>query len=141
MDDGVPDETTIETLRSVLAENAVSFALLFGSGARGSMADRSDLDVAIEFDDRRPGDDGYSEAYLRLCATLAEEVPTSIDVVDVHAMSPRFARVAFDEGEVILGSDQRRAELADEYAGQPPSVRDACDRVAAAVERLREGSS
>lgn len=138
--DGVADSIR-RTLRSVLDEHPVSFAMVFGSAARGSMDDRSDVDVAVEFDDHRPGDDGYSDVYLRLVSDLDGALPTDVDVVDVHSMPPQFARVAFDDGDVIVGSDSRRRELEREVAGDSPSRRDACARIAAAAERLREKSS
>lgn len=141
MEDSELDAATIETLRRVLAEHGVSFAVLFGSGARGSMDEDSDLDVAIEFEALRPDDEGYSEAFLRVRSALEAELPWDVDVIDVHSTSPGFARIAFDEGDVILGSESRRSELADAYAGEPPTLTDARDRVTAAVERLREGSS
>lgn len=50
MEDSELDAATIETLRRVLAEHGVSFAVLFGSGARGSMDEDTDLDVAVEFE-------------------------------------------------------------------------------------------
>ena len=128
------------TLRSVLEGHPVSFAMVFGSAARGAMDDRSDIDVAVEFADHRPGGDGYSDVYLRLVSDLDDALPTGVDVVDVHSMPPQFARVAFDDGDVIVGTNSRRRELEREVAGDPPSRRNARDRVAAAVERLREGS-
>ncbi len=138
--DGMADSIR-RTLRSVLDGHPVSFAMVFGSAARGSMDDRSDVDVAVEFDDHRPGDDGYSDVYLRLVSDLDGALPTDVDVVDVHSMPPQFARVAFDDGDAIVGSDSRRRELEREMAGDSPSRSNAHARVAAAAERLREGSS
>ena len=141
MDGSSLDEETLETLRRELAEHGVSFALLFGSGARGSMDEHSDVDVAIEFADRRPTDAGYSDAYLRLRSALAESLPTAVDLVDVHSMGPRFASVALEEGTVILGTEARRMALRERYGGESVSLAEARERVAAAAERLREGTS
>ncbi|MFC3959068.1 type VII toxin-antitoxin system MntA family adenylyltransferase antitoxin [Halovivax cerinus] len=132
------DEETIETLSRVLGEHGVSFAMVFGSGARGTMDEGSDLDVAIEFETVRPTDEGYSERYLRLRGALDEALSTPVDVVDVHAMEPRFARVAFDEGCLVRGTESRKTELAERYAGEALSVTDARERVRAAVERLQD---
>ncbi len=140
MNDSGLDETTIETLRSVLADHSVSFAMLFGSGARASMSDHSDVDVAIEFDDYRPGDEGYSDAYLRVRSALETALPVSVDVVDVHSMTPRFAHVAFEDGVVLRGTEARKDELADTDAGEAPTLADARERVSTAVERLQDGS-
>ncbi|WP_247730628.1 type VII toxin-antitoxin system MntA family adenylyltransferase antitoxin [Halovivax limisalsi] len=134
------DGETIEVLERVLGEHGVSFAMVFGSGARGTMDEESDLDVAIEFDTVRPTDDGYSERYLRLQTALEATLSIPVDVVDVHAMEPRFASVAFDEGRLIRGTESRKAELAECYAGEAPSVTNARERVRAAVERLQDGT-
>jgi predicted nucleotidyltransferase len=133
-------DQTVETLRSVLERHDVGFALVFGSAARPGATDPADIDIAVEFDEACPGDDGYSDIYLRLCSTLDETVSREVDVVDVHTMSPTFAHVAFDQGVLLVGSDARRDELADKLAGETPSVHEARERVNAAVERLQHES-
>lgn len=130
----------IETARRVLDRHSVSFALLFGSGARPSTTEADDLDIAVEFEKIRPEDGGYSDDYLRLLSDLDDALPVDVDVVDVHTMSPEFARVAFDDGVRLVGSDDRRRELERAIAGDEPSVADARERVAAAANRLREES-
>lgn len=102
------------------------------------MRPKSDLDLAIEFDDLRPEDDGYSDAYLGLRSDLNTAVAINVDVVDVHSMTDRFARAAFDTGDVIHGPKRRRDELERNIAAESASVADACKRVTAAMTRLRE---
>lgn len=131
----------VDRVRAVLDRHPVAFAMVFGSGARDAMDGHSDLDVAVEFDGTRPDDDGYSDLYLSLYADLDRSLQRSIDLVDVHTMPPGFARVAFDEGAVLVGSESRRAELERRLAGDRPSLEEARSRVDAAVQRLREGSS
>jgi len=134
------DDERLSRLRETLARHPVSFAMVFGSAARGDSTERSDLDIAVEFSSLRPDDDGYSEAYLRLRSDLDDAFPEAVDVVDVHATPPSFARSVFTDGRVVIGSESRRTELERERAGDPPSLTTARDRVAAAVERLREGT-
>ncbi len=144
---GITAERIRTTVRSVLADHPVSFAMLFGSSARGTMDDRSDVDLALEFDTHRPDDDGYSELYLRVGSELEDALPTDVDVVDVHTMTPQFASVAFDEGDVVVVTDgggallvvseDVRAELERDVAGDPPSFENVRNRVAAAAKRLR----
>ncbi|WP_415380305.1 type VII toxin-antitoxin system MntA family adenylyltransferase antitoxin [Halosimplex sp. TS25] len=134
------DAETLACLRECLDRHPVSFAMVFGSVARDEARNGSDIDLAIEFESLRPEDDGYSDAYLRLRSDLDERLPVEIDVVDVHSLPPSFGRVVFEDGTVVLGSDERRAELEREVAGEQPSVSDARSRVAAAARRLREGA-
>lgn len=141
MDGQALDRDAIDTLRRVLSDHGVSFAVLFGSAARESMDEHSDVDVAIEFEDCRPTDDGYSDRYGRLCTDLDDELPVPVDVVDVHTMSSRFAHAALEDGTLLVGSEERRSELLDAYGGTPPTIADARERVTAAVERLRDGST
>ena len=133
------DGAVRERLERVLAEHPISFAMLFGSAGRGTMSDTSDLDLAVQFESLRPSDDGYSQAYLRLTAAVDNAVSLSVDVVDIHSMSPPFARAAFDHGEVLVGSEAQRKRLEHELAGEASTVVDAHERVAAAVSRLHEG--
>ena len=126
-----------ERLRRVLTSHPVSFAMLFGSMARGEAGDANDIDLAVEFRTHRPTDDGYSEVYLGLIDDLETVLSTPVDVVDVHTMDESFASVVFEEGKVLVGDD-RCAELAAEVAGSPISAAEARDRIAAAADRLRE---
>lgn len=132
------EEAVCDDIQRVLSRYPVSLALLFGSAARGSGTGASDIDIAIEFDSLRPDDDGYSEMYLGVLSDLDDATAREVDVVDVHTLSPQFAHVVFDEGILLRGSLARRRELENEIAGDPPSVREARERVSAAVERLRE---
>lgn len=127
-------------VREVLEDHPVSFAMVFGSAARGTASESSDLDVAIELADVRPGDAGYSDSFLRVYADVSDSLPGEVDVVDVHTMTPEFASVAFDEGVVVVGSASRGAELERELTGAEPSVEDARKRVETAVRRLRDGA-
>lgn len=132
------DEERLAVLRRVLEGHAVSFAMLFGSTAHRAHTPESDVDLAVEFDDVRPADDGYSDAYLGLLTDLEESLTTSVDVVDVHSLTPRFARAVFDSGVVVIGDDERRAALERDLAADSLSIDDARERVATAVERLEE---
>jgi len=135
--DSTPGEDLRRRVRRVLSEHPVSFAMLFGSAGHGTMDGGSDLDVAVEFDGVRPTDDDYNDTYLTLLADLEDEVPYAVDLVDVNSMSPRFARAAFDGGDVLVGGDERRRELERNVATGELSVAEARERIGAAVERLK----
>lgn len=87
---------------------------------------------------RRPGDDGYFERDMDLPRDLEDVADSRIDLVDVRSMSPTFALIAFDDGQVLVGSEDKRAEREREFAGDRPSVAEARERVAAVAERLRQ---
>lgn len=135
------DDDRRRRLEQVLSEYPLSFAMVFGSASRGTMDDTSDVDLAVEFEELRPDDEEYNGVYLSLVAALETALAISVDVVDVHTMSPQFARAAFDDGTVLIGSAEKRATLADEIAAEELRVADARERVAAAVERLQTHDS
>lgn len=128
----------IGRIHDVLEGHPVSFALLFGSAAREEPTTPRDVDIVVEFESHRPGDDGYFERYVALLGDLEAAADSRVDLVDVRSMSPQFARIAFDEGRVLVGTDDRRAALEREFAGEPPSAAEARERVAAVADRLRE---
>ena len=130
----------LDTVRNTLEAHDVRLGLVFGSAARDGHAPR-DIDVAVEFETHRPGETGYASAYLELYTALGDAIDASVDLVDVHSMSDRFAAVVFTEGVLVIGSPERRDELADNLVGERPSVPDARQRVAAAVSRLEEEDS
>jgi len=134
------DAATLERLVDVLAANGVSFALVFGSAARDTPL-TGDIDIAVEFDELRPEDEGYASATLRLRSALDTALDENVDMVDVHSLSPRFARVVFDQGVPVLGYRERMEELAARLAGDEPTVGEARRRVSAAADRLQENAS
>lgn len=132
------DDEWFATLRRVLEEHSVSFAMVFGSATGGGYTEDSDLDVATEFDGMRPTDEGYSDAYLGLLSDLEDSLSTRVDIVDVHSLTPEFARAVFDSGVIVIGDDERRATMERDLAADSLSVDEARERVAAAVEQLEE---
>ncbi|MCU4800365.1 nucleotidyltransferase domain-containing protein [Halobacteria archaeon HArc-gm2] len=130
----------LECLRDVLAAHGVGLAVLFGFTVQPD-ADPADLDIAIEFSEYRPTDEGYAAVYLDLYSTLEDEIERPVDLVDVHSTSPPFASVVFDDGVLVLGSEERLETLERRLTGDEPSVENARKRVTAAASRLREGFS
>lgn len=139
-DDPVPplDPETVERVRDVLSSHPVAFAMVFGSRARGAAEADSDVDLAVEFDDVRPAEDGYSSVYFRLLTDLTDALDAAVDVVDVRSMSPRFARAAFDASTVVYGTEARKRRLADGLTGEPISLNEARTRVSEAVKRMQK---
>jgi predicted nucleotidyltransferase len=127
----------LATLRDVLSEHDVRFAVLFGSATRPE-GGPNDVDLAVEFETVQPGDEGYLTAYLDLHTTLEEELGVTVDLVDVQSADERFTAVIFEDGVFVYGSQERSEELAARVRDSYPSTEDARERVAAAVTRLKE---
>ena len=88
---------------------------------------------------RKPEDGRLPE--LALEPSYARALGVDVDVVRVSAMDPSFAAVAFEEGVVVLGTEERRRELNREVAGELPTTAESRDRVTAAAARLVDGSN
>lgn len=120
----------LEALRRVLeSEPRVAYALLFGSGARGTLRSESDLDIAVGLAS------GLPMTALEL-GDLASRLETAagrpIDLVLLEDASPGLAYRAFKDGRLLFERDRRalvkrktRAIL--EYLDFKP-VEDLCSR-------------
>ena len=98
-----------------------------------------DLDIVVEFENINLVKRIFRPVYGPIEGSQ-RCVHTRVDLVDVHPISPAFARIAFDDGPMSIGDNARREELEATYAGNRPTTADARDRVAAVADRLREDS-
>lgn len=104
----VGESLPLDALQSVLGDHPIRLAVLFGSYATDRVHARSDVDIAVEFENLRPGDDGYNEGFLGLGADVSEALGTDdVDLLDVHALSASLARSVFEEGVLIIGEPER----------------------------------
>lgn len=131
-------DTLHEALRSVLLEHPVRLAILFGSHASGDSHVESDVDVAVELDGLRPGQDGYNETFFRLSADVSEALGRDdVDVVDVHSLTPSLARSVAEHGVVLVGdrgrADRLLGRTATDDADQSPR-----ERLAESLRRIDE---
>lgn len=132
------DDVPVDTIRSVLADHPVRLGILFGSRVRDRSHDRSDIDVAIEFDGLRPGDAAYRETLLQLGVDLCTALGSDdIDVLDIRSSDPALARSILDHGVLVVGSPQRadtlRARIADESSTDAKSPRERFERALSRV--------
>ena len=108
------DPTVRGTVAATLADHPVSVGFLFGSRARDEAHDRSDVDVAVAFEDAAPGNADHMNARLALGADLALALGTDdVDVVDLRSASPGFVRAVFRDGDRLVGSDEEARRLRD----------------------------
>lgn len=128
-----------ETVAATLTDHPVSVGFLFGSRARGEAHDRSDVDVAVAFEDTTPGESGHVDARLALGADLALALGTDdIDVIDLHAASPPLVRTVFRDGDRLVGTDddvrQLRDAILDDADPDPRSPAERFDDALAAID-------
>jgi predicted nucleotidyltransferase len=120
----------IEALRAVLESNPlVSYALLFGSAARGGTHPHSDVDIAIG---TQVGHDPTLEELGALGAALEKAARTQVDVVLLHEAPPGLAYRIFRDGSVVTARDRaaltaRRARAILDYLDFRP-IEDLCTK-------------
>lgn len=125
-----------EALIGVLEEHPVSLAVLFGSAVRAERHPKSDIDVAVAFEDSAAG--GLDDR-LSLSADLSVALDTDeIDLAVVDDLDPLVGVRAFSEGELLVGTEQQFADrrrqferLAEREDREPPGK-----RFDAALERI-----
>jgi len=128
-----PDSSPLKAaVREALADTPrVSFALVFGSAARGVVHANSDVDVAIEFGER---DRPTPREVGALVSRLEEKVGRRVDVVILDEAAPGLAYRVFRDGEAVLVRDraalvERKARAILEYLDFQPTERTCSEAV------------
>jgi predicted nucleotidyltransferase len=125
------------TLQTVLREHPVRLAICFGSYATGTTHETSDIDLAVEFVDQRPSDPSYNDAFLGLSADLSDALETDgVDLVDLHAVSPALATAIFETGVLLVGEQERAAELRRQLTAAESETQSPRERLDAALDRI-----
>jgi predicted nucleotidyltransferase len=100
--DGIGSDTR-DRLVARLDEAPVSLAVLFGSHATGDVTARSDVDIAVAYED----DVDATDAHISLVADLTQILGTDdVDVVRLPVVDPRIAVDALDHGDLLVGSPE-----------------------------------
>lgn len=137
---GMDREDITATISATIEDHPVALAILFGSQATGTSHPASDIDIAIELADLRPGDAGYNDVFLGVSAALAEAFGTdNVDVVDVHSLSPEMARSVLTSGHLVAGDPARLERLRRQLPSveEPTaSVKDQFDERLRRIEEL-----
>lgn len=109
----VPD-LDVETVVQVLDDAPVSLGVLYGSYARGDVTPKSDVDIAVEFDESLSSTE-LTRARLGLIERLTTELKTNdIDVVPLSRVHAELLEEILADGVLIYGS---AADL-DRYKGR-----------------------
>lgn len=137
-DTNLAERLPLASLREVFEQRGVRIALCFGSYASGETHDRSDVDIAVEFDNTRPGEERYSDSFFELYRDVATVLDTeNVDIVDVHSLSGSMVCAVFDHG-VLLYGDAVRAETLREQLAATDEKRPPRRRLDEAIERIDE---
>lgn len=127
----------LAALQAVLREHPVRLAILFGSHAVETTHARSDIDLAVEFDDHRPADPSYNEVFLGLSADISDALETdSVDLVDLHAVSAPLAASIFENGVLLVGEVEHATELRRQLTSSKNDQRSPRERLDAALKRI-----
>lgn len=99
------DGVDVDGMSTYLARSPVVFAVLFGSHARGTADDSSDVDVALGFPDEMTVHERF-DARNRIDAELQEYAEQFVDVSDVESLPTPVAYAALRDGAVLVGDEQ-----------------------------------
>jgi len=123
----------------VLEAHPVRVGILFGSHATGSTHPRSDVDVAVAFDDLRPGEEGYNDVFFGLSAELSLALDTDdVDLLDLHACPDSLVDRIVAEGVLLVGEPEAVRELRGELTTGPDERRPARERLDESIARIDE---
>lgn len=107
----------VERMQEYLAQAEIDFAVLFGSHARGTADESSDVDVALRF----PGEIDEHERFHRrnrIDAELQEYADGFVDVSDIESLPNHVAYAALRDGIFLAGDEQAAEEYKEEVEAE-----------------------
>ena len=129
----VPD-LDLDTIARVLDEGPVTLAILYGSYARGDTTAKSDIDLAVEFEESLSSIE-RTRARLGLIERLTTELETDeIDVTPLSRVSTELLQEILADGILVYGAS---ANL-EPYYGQSVEEENHRDRIAEFDDLLGE---
>ncbi|MHC3439770.1 type VII toxin-antitoxin system MntA family adenylyltransferase antitoxin [Natrialbaceae archaeon A-gly3] len=105
------DTIDLEAIRSVLADNDVQYAVVFGSVARGEETSTSDIDLCLRFPDGLSRRERFDRRN-RIDSVVQRYTTQFVDVSDLEALPDEIALNALRDGVVIY--DNERSKDTDE---------------------------
>jgi len=97
-----------QTLEDLARRHGLALILQFGSTVDGALHERSDLDIAVLFDERPPGLDERSEIVHELQGLFPKR---EIDLAVINHADPLFLKQVLERCRLLAGSPRRLAEL------------------------------
>lgn len=124
----------IEAIVRILEQAPITLGVLYGSQARGEATERSDIDLAVEFEESLSSTE-RTRARLDLIKQLSGELETDeIDVLPLPAVSNGLLEDILTDGVLIYGS----MTDVDSYRERISSTSNHRDRLAAFDNILEE---
>ena len=137
LDDTARLSVDTEQLRSVVVDEPITVAVLYGSHARGEADDSSDIDLAIGFAEQLDPTE-QTRVRLRLIERLSTELGTdAVDVVPLDQIQPSLKRMIAEEGIVIYG-DPDAVPTATDTDSTREEAMETFDELLADIERVIE---
>jgi predicted nucleotidyltransferase len=104
-----------ESAVRTIEQYPVRLAVLFGSQVRGTATSKSDVDIAVAFEDALSAAERL-EARIELTTALAKALGTDdIDVTDLDSVRPAVGSHALETGTRLVGDRTLLEEYADRY--------------------------
>lgn len=103
------DGVNVDAIRDYLEEASLVFAVLFGSHARGSAHDTSDVDIALRFPSEMDAYERFTRRN-RIDADLQEYADGFVDVSDIESLPLPVAVAALRDGIVLVGDERAVTE-------------------------------
>lgn len=135
----IPDSFPLKKVQDILDEHPIQFAILFGSYATGDTHERSDVDIAIEFQSVNRTEPEYNDEFFGLSADLSDELETNnVDLVDVQNVSPGVAKAILEEGVLIVGDRANAENVLKPKADSSSETRTPRERIDTALGKINE---
>ena len=96
------ESVDLDRMRSYLAGTDVVFAIMFGSHARGTAGESSDVDIALRFPAMMSAHERF-DARNRIDANLQAYADRFVDVSDVDSLPTAVAHAALRDGITLVG--------------------------------------
>ena len=107
----------VEGMREYLAQTEVDFAILFGSHARGTADESSDVDIALRFPEELDKHERFHHRN-RIDAELQAYADGFVDVSDIELLPNPVAYAALRDGILLVGDKQAAAEYKAEVKAE-----------------------
>ncbi|WP_254864748.1 type VII toxin-antitoxin system MntA family adenylyltransferase antitoxin [Halovivax gelatinilyticus] len=108
-DPGIDVQSTVnlEAFESILEEEDVQYAVVFGSYADGTQTPTSDIDICLRFSDSLDRRERF-RARNRIDATVQAVADPFVDVSDIEGLPDTVAHRALTEGTLIYGDESTK---------------------------------
>ncbi|MHC3437921.1 type VII toxin-antitoxin system MntA family adenylyltransferase antitoxin [Natrialbaceae archaeon A-gly3] len=134
------DTIDLEAIRSVLADNDVQYAVVFGSVARGEETSTSDIDLCLRFPDGLSRRERFDRRN-RIDSVVQRYTTQFVDVSDLEALPDEIALNALRDGVVIYGNETTKDTDEQHLEGRVKGSKDEHTRERREfIDRLAEGN-